>query len=261
MSQSKTGVRSTPRVVVTGGGATGFGVARDLAMRGFSVTLVEFGDLGSGTSSRFHGMLQSGARYAVSDSDYAAECMRERLIIADLAPGVVEKTGGLFVSLPDDPPEFANKFINGCQIARIPVQELDPEQVMAEEPNISRHVQRAFSVPDATIQSWRLVNLLADDVRLRGGRILIRQPAVELLRLIPGIELELSQADCCGIGGTYGYVKNKYDIAMSVGKIYLIKHSISNPMSSSVTAKHVVGILRIKHLLKPYTPCNYSCDP
>ncbi|WP_424948057.1 anaerobic glycerol-3-phosphate dehydrogenase subunit C [Candidatus Spongiihabitans sp.] len=53
--------------------------------------------------------------------------------------------------------------------------------------------------------------------QLRGHRM--GTPAVELLRLIPGIELELSQADCCGIGGTYGYHKNNYDIAMSIGKM------------------------------------------
>lgn len=52
--------------------------------------------------------------------------------------------------------------------------------------------------------------------QLRGHQM--GQPAVELLRLIPDIELEISQADCCGIGGTYGYDKNKFDTAMSVGK-------------------------------------------
>jgi len=52
--------------------------------------------------------------------------------------------------------------------------------------------------------------------QLRGHQM--GQPAVELLRLIPGISLEISEADCCGIGGTYGYDKDKYDIAMSVGK-------------------------------------------
>jgi len=44
------------------------------------------------------------------------------------------------------------------------------------------------------------------------------EPALELLRLIPGIELILSRADCCGIGGTYGYDRDKYPIAMAVGK-------------------------------------------
>ncbi len=165
---------SRPRVAVVGGGATGCGVARDLAMRGCDVTLIEFGDLGSGTSSRFHGMLQSGARYAVSDTTYAAECMRERRIIAEIAPEAVEQTGGLFVSLPEDPPEFAEHFAAGCKAAEIPVAELEPQAAMAGEPAISREIVRAFSVPDATIDPWRLVNLLADDVKRRGGTVLTR---------------------------------------------------------------------------------------
>ena len=52
--------------------------------------------------------------------------------------------------------------------------------------------------------------------QLRGHRM--GQPAVELLGLIPGIELELSKADCCGIGGTYGYGRDKHEIAMAIGK-------------------------------------------
>ncbi len=52
--------------------------------------------------------------------------------------------------------------------------------------------------------------------QLRGHRM--GQPAVELLRLIPGIGLTLSKADCCGIGGTYGYDRDKYEIAMTIGK-------------------------------------------
>ena len=63
--------------------------------------------------------------------------------------------------------------------------------------------------------------------QLRGHQMGI--PAVELLRLVPGIQLELSQADCCGIGGTYGYDKNKYDIAMSVGKTLVDQACRSRP--------------------------------
>ena len=46
----------------------------------------------------------------------------------------------------------------------------------------------------------------------------IGQPAVELLRLIPKISLSLSEADCCGIGGTYGYVKGRNEISELIGK-------------------------------------------
>ena len=162
------------KCVIIGGGATGCAVGRDLVLRGFDVTLIEYGDLGSGTSSRFHGMLQSGARYAVSDTEYAAECMRERLNIARLLPATVEQTGGVFVSLPEDPAEYADRFVAGCAAAGIPTSELDPEVVMREEPAISRKVLRAISVPDATIQPWRLVNFLADDIRHHGGTVLTR---------------------------------------------------------------------------------------
>lgn len=165
---------ASSRVVVIGGGATGCAVARDLVLRGCNVTLVEYGDLGCGTSSRFHGMLQSGARYAVSDSVYAGECMRERRIVARLAPEAVEETGGLFVSLPEDPDNYGDKFVAGCMAADIPVEELDPGKVMADEMAISRQVRRAFAVPDATVQPWRLLSLIAADIRRRGGTILLR---------------------------------------------------------------------------------------
>jgi len=44
------------------------------------------------------------------------------------------------------------------------------------------------------------------------------KPGLELLRLIPNLTLIDSLASCCGIAGTYGYKKEKYDIAMDVGK-------------------------------------------
>lgn len=163
-----------PKLAVIGGGVTGCGVARDLALRGCDVTLLEYGDLGSGTSSRFHGMLQSGARYAVSDTEYAAECMRERKIIARIAPQTVETTGGLFVSLANDPPDFAKHFVEGCKRSNIPCEELDPEWVRREETSLHRDLRHVFAVPDATINAWHLVTLLADDVRNRGGRVLDR---------------------------------------------------------------------------------------
>ena len=166
--------RRGPRVVVIGGGATGCAVARDLGLRGFDITLVEFDDLGSGTSSRFHGMLQSGARYAVSDPSYASECMRERRVVGELVPDAVEPTGGLFVSQPEDPPDFPERFVEGCRRAGIPCTELDPDRVKMEEPGINSSLCRAFAVPDAVIDPWRLVNRLAEDVVRRGGRVLTR---------------------------------------------------------------------------------------
>ena len=70
----------------------------------------------------------------------------------------------------------------------------------------------------------RLVRSFADTPRhvlyhgpcqLRGHGV--GQPAVELLQRIPGLRLELSQASCCGVAGTYGYQKAKRAIATQVG--------------------------------------------
>ncbi len=52
--------------------------------------------------------------------------------------------------------------------------------------------------------------------QLRGHGI--GTPAVDLMTLIPGVTVVESGAACCGIAGTYGLKKEKYDIAMAVGK-------------------------------------------
>jgi glycerol-3-phosphate dehydrogenase subunit C len=43
------------------------------------------------------------------------------------------------------------------------------------------------------------------------------QPGAEVLGLIPGLEIDLTDALCCGIAGTYGYKSEKYAISMQVG--------------------------------------------
>jgi glycerol-3-phosphate dehydrogenase len=50
-------------VLVIGGGITGAGIARDAAMRGLSVALVEASDFASGTSSRSSRLIHGGVRY------------------------------------------------------------------------------------------------------------------------------------------------------------------------------------------------------
>ncbi|MCD6291756.1 MAG: anaerobic glycerol-3-phosphate dehydrogenase subunit C [Anaerolineae bacterium] len=44
------------------------------------------------------------------------------------------------------------------------------------------------------------------------------RPAVDLMSLIPGLTIVETDAECCGIAGTYGYKHEKYDIAMAIGE-------------------------------------------
>lgn len=46
----------------------------------------------------------------------------------------------------------------------------------------------------------------------------IGTPALDLLALVPGLEVERSRAGCCGTAGTYGTKVEKYQIAMDVGR-------------------------------------------
>ncbi len=52
-------------------------------------------------------------------------------------------------------------------------------------------------------------------------------PSLELLQLIPELQIQLSQAACCGVAGTYGYKQEKYEIAMRVGEplFQFVRHS------------------------------------
>jgi glycerol-3-phosphate dehydrogenase len=62
-------------VIIIGGGATGAGIARDCALRGLSVTLLERHDIATGATGRNHGLLHSGARYAVTDANPRANVL------------------------------------------------------------------------------------------------------------------------------------------------------------------------------------------
>jgi glycerol-3-phosphate dehydrogenase subunit C len=43
-------------------------------------------------------------------------------------------------------------------------------------------------------------------------------PALEILRLIPGLKIENIEADCCGMGGIFGFKKEKYEISQEIGR-------------------------------------------
>jgi len=141
----------TPHVLVVGGGATGTGVARDLAMRGLAVTLVDRGSLASGTSGSMHSLLHSGARYAVDDGETAALCAAENRTLRDVAGHLVEETGGLFASLPGDPDDYVETALRACEDAGIPTTDLSGATARDREPTLSPDVERSFTVPDAVI--------------------------------------------------------------------------------------------------------------
>lgn len=77
-------------VLVIGGGITGAGVARDAAMRGLRVALVEQNDFASGTSSRSSRLVHGGVRYLEHGQLHLVwESSRERRTLLRIAPHLV----------------------------------------------------------------------------------------------------------------------------------------------------------------------------
>jgi glycerol-3-phosphate dehydrogenase len=169
-------------LLVIGGGATGAGVAWDAALRGFDVVLVDRGDLGEGTSGRFHGLLHSGGRYVVKDVDAARECVVENPVVRRILPDCVEDTGGLFVTTPDDDPAYGDRFLEGCRAVGLPAEEIDVAEALRAEPRLNPGIRRAFTVPDAGIDVWKTVWALARGATAHGTRILTYHRVVALRR-------------------------------------------------------------------------------
>ncbi len=158
-------------VVVVGGGATGLGILRDLSMRGVDTLLIEKKDLINGASSRYHGLLHSGGRYAVKDQEAAKECIEENKILRKIGQSCVEPCGGLFVRLDSDDPAYEADWVAGCQASGIDAQDISLEEAFRIEPRLSKHVVSAYLVPDAAIDGFRLAWQSVESAKRYGGRI------------------------------------------------------------------------------------------
>jgi glycerol-3-phosphate dehydrogenase len=81
---------TTHDLLVVGGGIIGCGAARDAALRGLRVALVEQADFGSGTTSRSTRLIHGGLRYLeLFDFGLVREDLREREILLHVAPHLV----------------------------------------------------------------------------------------------------------------------------------------------------------------------------
>jgi glycerol-3-phosphate dehydrogenase len=168
-------------VAIVGGGGTGGALAHDLVLRGLAVTLVERGEVTSGTTGRHHGLLHSGARYAVKDTESAVECIAENRVLRRIAPGSFEENDGLFVALDDGDMDYRPAFLAACSACGIPAEELSAEQALRLEPNLNPALKGAVRVPDATMDAMRLPLRFLATARRGGARL---HPFTEVVDLI-----------------------------------------------------------------------------
>ena len=137
-------------VIIIGGGITGAGTARDCARRGMKVLLVEKHDFTNGATGRNHGLLHSGARYAVTDQESARECIKENMTLRRVARHCVEETDGLFITLPEDSLDYQKNFVEACHRAGIRADIISPEEARRIEPSVNPTL---MSTPPSSVPS------------------------------------------------------------------------------------------------------------
>ncbi|HIH6660886.1 TPA: anaerobic glycerol-3-phosphate dehydrogenase subunit A, partial [Klebsiella michiganensis] len=139
-------------------------------------------DIATGATGRNHGLLHSGARYAVTDSESARECISENRILRRIARHCIEPTSGLFITLPEDDPAYQHTFITACQQAGIEAQPLTPAEALRIEPAVNPALLGAVQVPDGTVDPFRLTAANMLDAREHGAAILTGCEVTGLLR-------------------------------------------------------------------------------
>src|SRR2546423_11353863 len=84
-------VRPNPDVIIIGAGINGAGIARDAAMRGLKVLLIDKADIGSGTTSASTRLIHGGLRYLEHfEFGLVRESLRERETLLKIAPHLVK---------------------------------------------------------------------------------------------------------------------------------------------------------------------------
>ncbi len=150
-----------------------------------------------GTPLYTNGFEEDARKSAEANLTEVAKWREEGIPVMSLCPSCQL----MFKELPVYFPELAERFgstdIGDCMqfvIECIERGELDPEKAADKSPlNVIYHAP---------------CHLRAQGIGL---------PGFDILRMLPGVKAVNADAGCCGISGSYGFKKEKYDIAMAVG--------------------------------------------
>lgn len=129
-------------VVVIGAGITGAGVARDAALRGLRVALVEARDIASGTSSRSSKMIHGGLRYlAQGDVALVREAATERQVLRRIAPHLTRISPFVMPGSRGMIAKVRAGLVAFERLGRVPRDErhrsLDPVELLEREPTLA----------------------------------------------------------------------------------------------------------------------------
>ncbi len=181
-------------VIIIGGGITGVATARDAALRGLSVLLIEKDDFAAGTSSRSSKLIHGGLRYLETyQFKLVAESVREREKALRLAPHLTEVQPFMYLLYKGYPESKALLNLGltfydvaSGQWAKRRHRMLNAAQVLEREPHLAA---------EGLLGAGMYYDVLTDDARLtldtakgaaEAGALLINHAAVTALAIENG---------------------------------------------------------------------------
>ena len=190
-------------LAVIGGGILGTGVARDAALRGLRVALVEAGDIGGGTSSRTSKLVHGGLRY-LEHFRFALvrESLAERAVLLRVAPHLVwpcpflvphyrgQRRPGWYVEAGL---RLYERLAGAHRLGR--TGSLNAKQTLELEPELPREdLTGAGLFLEARMDDARLCLENALDAAALGADVFTHRPVVELKREAGGCRLTVADA-------------------------------------------------------------------
>ena len=178
-------------LLVIGGGITGCGIARDAALRGWTVGLVEKEDFGFGTSSRSSKIVHGGARYLeYGHFLLVKESALERAVLRTIAPHLVHQLRFVF-------PVFSGESLIKIQ-AGLTVfdflaaskgpekhENLSPVEVREQLPGLRDSLKGAVRYPEYITDDARLTLENAQSAAEHGASV-VNHARVQDLRMTDG---------------------------------------------------------------------------
>jgi Fe-S oxidoreductase len=79
--------------------------------------------------------------------------------------------------------------------------------------------------------------------------------SAEALRLVPDLNVEVLDAGCCGMAGSFGFEKDHYDISVKIANLQLLPALAARPeaavIATGTSCRHQIHDLSDRHALHP----------
>ena len=170
-------------VVIIGAGVIGSSIAYHLAQEKLSVTLLESGDIASGSSGAGDGMVFLQSKKAGIHLDLAIESRRRFKRLVQVLPVSIgyKETGGMVVIETDDELAAMHSFVDQQRAGGLEISLLDADQAHGFEPHLADHILGATHSPlDGQVNPLALTLGFALGAKSRGVRVVTRAAVLDI---------------------------------------------------------------------------------